>query len=228
MSKALEPQSLETYLAQIAHELRALPASARADEMREIEAHLRALVQAGQQLEDISKAEATTVGLRQFGSPRAIGRNLRRAWERKQPEAWWRAGLALTFALGFFAIVVIPFMQGFYAFHLNFHGVDTSVPQADAKIVAIYGILATYSQFFSFFFMVFTTYVMGLISPKRSKWVISSILAYLLVPIFFSSYPNTSLFVSILAVNLVTAAMGGTYLGSRHGRRLLSRIAKAN
>ncbi len=82
-----QPQSLEMYLAQIAHELRALPPQARADELREIEAHLAALVLASQQLDDTSHVLATNIALKQFGAPRKVGRNLRRAWERKQPEA---------------------------------------------------------------------------------------------------------------------------------------------
>lgn len=217
---------LANYLNEIEYELRYLPASAREDELREIQAHLGALVLAGQQLEDLSADAATATALRQFGAPRQIGRKLRKAWERAQPEAWWRAGLALAFALGFYVVGAFPFMQGFYRGFCNFYGVDSTVPAADAHAIAIYQTIAVCSQFFGFFFMMFATYVMGLISPKRCKLVIAAILICLFAAMIFQSYPNTSVFVLLLAVNLITAASVGTFLGARHGRRLLSRLAR--
>ena len=86
-----EPQSLESYLSQIAHELRHLPTQARAEELREIESHLRAMIEA--------RGDVAAV-LAQFGRPRKVGRDLRRAWERKQPEAWWRLPLAIGIGVG--------------------------------------------------------------------------------------------------------------------------------
>ena len=87
------PQSLESYLAQIARELRALPPQARDEEMREIESHLRAMIEA--------RGDVAGV-LAQFGQPRKVGRDLHRAWERKQPESWmrwpWALILGCTFA----------------------------------------------------------------------------------------------------------------------------------
>ena len=214
---------LANYLNEIEHELRDLPAHAREDEMRELKAHLRALIQVEQQPQEASEFDATAVALRQFGEPRAIGRKLRRAWERRQPEAWWRAVLAL----GFYAVVAFPFMQGFYKGFFNFYGIDSTVPAADAHAAAIYQTMAIYSQFFGFFFMMFATYVMALIAPKRSRWVISAILVYLFAAMIFKSFPSTSWFVLILAVNFTMAATIGTFFGARHGRRLLARATKA-
>ena len=218
---------LANYLNEIEHELRDLPANARENEMREIKAHLRALIQVEQQPQEASEIDATAIALRQFGEPRAIGRKLRRAWERGQSEAWWRAGLALAFALGFYAISAFPLMQEFFNFYLDFHGVDATIPADDANARTIYQILAVYSQFLGFFFMLFETYVMGLISPKRSKWVIATILVCMIIPMTFGAYPNVSSHVLILSVNLMAAATIGTYGGVRHGRRLLARSAKA-
>ena len=86
-----EITSLESYMAQIERELRDLPASARADEMREIEAHLRAMIEASGDVAAV---------LAQFGAPRKVGRDLRRAWERKQSESWWRLPLAIGVGVG--------------------------------------------------------------------------------------------------------------------------------
>ena len=85
-------QPLELYLSQIEHELRALPPQARADELREIEAHLCAMLE--------TRGDVAAV-LAQFGKPRKVGRELRRAWERKQPESWINGALALVLSCAF-------------------------------------------------------------------------------------------------------------------------------
>ncbi len=208
MSKAPEPQSLETYLAQIEHELRALPAQARADEMREIEAHLRTLIEARG---DNSTAEA----LAQFGSPRRVGRDLRWAWERKQPEAWWRAGVAMMFAIGFFSVIALPMLQGFYAFgqiaRLN--------PTAgfESFLVDV--------QFLAFPLTFLASYIIGLLSPKRSYLGVA---ALLLTMLFYNPIDQAgamSVWVLVLFANLIVSAAIGTTFGARHGRKLLARIA---
>ena len=100
---------LDEYLGQIARELRGLPDAAREDELREIEAHLRALIEAGKQLENGSEAQATAAALQQFGPPKRVGRQLRRAWENKQPEEWWRAIVSPVLGLVFYALTWFVF-----------------------------------------------------------------------------------------------------------------------
>lgn len=224
MLKKSEPQSLESYLAQIAHELRDLPVSARVDELREIGAHLRALVLAGQQLENLDQAQATTVALKQFGEPRAIGRKLRKAWERKQPEAWWRVVLAATFAMSATALFPLPFLQGFFAFT---QGIDPQLTGAPEQISIVVLTLKIFTLCFAFSLIMFMTYIVGFISPKRSRLVIVSLLISALLLTFASSPYSLSSFWISLAAGSFVSSVTGCFFGARHGRRLLSRIADA-
>ena len=214
--------SLDEYLGQIARQLRDLPAAARADELREIEVHLRALVLAGQQIEDISEAEATTAALRQFGAPTQVGRKLRRAWERKQPEAWWRAGLAPIFYLAFVGFIATPLLDKFQVFYfLHFYGIniyDTSIYvdwMADAEFKGYRVSL----NLFSFILMSMATFVMGLISPKRGKFGIAAILFFTFLPVVADGGFTTPHSPLSVIVNFVVSAMLGTYLGARRGRK---------
>ena len=199
-------ESLETYLSQIAHELRDLPAQARADELREIESHLRALVLASQQIEDVSEAEATETALRQFGSPKGVGRKLRRAWERRQPEAWWRALLAPILALNFSTYVIDPFLQGFTISY---------VPPSFASIMAMM-MLLTFAM----------TYGMGLISPKRAKLSVGIMLAFIVAPSLLTATFTFSALDSFGAASFALPAIIGVYLSERHSRALAARLFK--
>ena len=200
-------QSLELYLAQIAHELRDLPPQARADEMREIEAHLRALVLAGQQLEDISADAATATALRQFGEPRRIGRKLRRAWERKQPEAWWRAVLAPIIAATSFFFGGSALMQCFFALHLLPYG----IPYGFNSVISL---------------ICFTSsYIAGLISPKRGLFGIMGLLILItLNGITTEDFLNSSWIIQ--SVIVCVSAIVGVYFGARFNRKRATRIAR--
>ena len=167
MSKT--PETLDDYLNQIERELRALPEQARADELREIEAHLRALVEAGQQLEDVGEAEATAAALKQFGLPRRVGRNLRKAWERNQPEAWWRAVIAPVAGLIFYIISTFVFWSPVFL-----------LSKSQSQIfMAIWGIQSWYCILFAFSFAQFfgIGFIIERISPKYGRTLISLFLA---------------------------------------------------
>ncbi len=197
MKRKPEVQTVGDYLAQIAHELRHLPTSARADELREIESHLRAMITAR---DDNSTVEA----LVQFGKPRQVGRDLRRAWERKQPETWWQFAEALNFTVTCFFCLMLPWLQGTDGFD---------------KLAIHPGLLAISLMFA-------TSYITALISPKRGCWIVGGLLAFL----FWPNLTPEALTVynwAFGAVNLVFPAMFGFYLGARHSRRLFSRIAQA-
>ena len=219
MSKTSETQAIESYLAQIAHELRDLPSQAREEEMREIEAHLRALIEARGNVAEV---------LAQFGKPRRVGRDLRRAWERKQPEAWWCSIAALMFALNFCLFIAPPLFQEFYRFYMGMQGVNLSTYQpinADSTTNIAFENMHIVAQFFAFSLVLTATYIMGLISPKRSKFLIAGILVFLIWPNVMHEGLTTSIWTFIIAINLVVASFIGCYFGSRHGRRLYSRIA---
>ena len=226
MSKALESQSLESYLAQIERELRDLPANARADEMREIEAHLSALVLAGQQLENLSHAQATAVALKQFGAPRIIGRKLRKAWERKQPEAWWRAVLAPVVSLTFLAVTMVTFD----VFSNSLFDVDTISPFWSI-LSGGFMILGLLLQFFG------TGFLAGLISPKRGiglAFIYCLYLVYGAIIIFptfikqagIADSDIMSLFCMTFSYGLISllAGLAGTRSGARRGRKLPAQI----
>ena len=221
MSKSPKPQSLETYLARIAHELRDLPSQARADEMREIEAHLRALVLASQQLENLSQAQATEVGLRQFGSPRAIGRKLRKAWERKQPEAWWRAVVAPIAGMMSFLLSALVYNRILDSLG-DIVNRDWSTPMYFCFSLFV---------LVMFFFPGFTA---GVVSPKRGVLLTlaySAYSAYVLLTLSpaldRANVPGENT-ISVVSIYLVFGLLGsisacvGTYFGAHRSRKLVA------
>ncbi len=222
MSKTSEPQSLYNYMAQIERELRDLPSQARAEEMREIEAHLRTMIEA--------RGDVAAV-LTQFGAPRKVGRDLRRAWERKQPEIWWRAIAAAMLAMSFYLFIALPLMQGFYNFYLGLHGIDINSYQpanADLQMLAVFQRVSIYAHFISVFMIFITTYLMGLISPKRGKWMSAALLLFAFSPVVINPIHTAPSLVFALMLSLAVAFPIGSWLGARHSRRLLSRIANTN
>ena len=233
MSKSLQSQSLENYLSQIEWELRALPSQARADELREIEAHLSALVQASGQLEEMSKAEATATALRQFGAPRTIGKKLRKAWERKQPEAWWRAGIALLVGLLIYASSGL-LIKEFSIFYLSSYNVDINVLQhtiTDFRLGNIVKTLVLYQATIAYSILLITGYVSSVISLKRGFvailpiptlslfWEIESLLSDDHGSVFGVIFRTTLRFL-LIAI--------GAYFGKKSIQKIASRRANAN
>ena len=227
-------ESLETYLSQIAHELRDLPAQARADELREIESHLRALVLASQQIEDVSHVLATNIALQQFGPPRKVGRNLRRAWERKQPEAWWRAVVALSLGLAMWTVFNFAAREFFLAYLFD-HGVDmygvmagTHAP-VDFSSALIPKVLF-YMQISGVFTSFATGYAMGLISPKHRTVIVGSVMFLLMSKQILTTLnspagmgmPNVLEFAIIFFFLSI-----GSRLAARQSRRREAKIADA-
>ena len=108
---------LENYLAQVAHNLRVLPASVREKELREMRAHLEQLAQDFQS-QNRDADEAMELALAQFGGPRAVALGLRDAWE-GTPRGW--KPVAKTFLAAFAwcvfaygALIVGGFSQAFW------------------------------------------------------------------------------------------------------------------
>ena len=197
MPNKSKPESLEIYMAQIADELRDLPSQARDEELREIEAHLRAMIE--------TRGDVAGV-LAQFGQPRKVGRDLRKSWERKQPEAWWRAVLAPVFGLAFSVYFIEPFEQGFYDFYS---------PSDMASITIV-----------SFFLISITTYMMGLISPKRTMLILGSFLILMFSPNILDGSLFSSLWTFISFVSFAISAIIGSHFGALHSRKIFVRIVK--
>jgi|GEM_PF-179176 len=87
----------ESYLEQLEVQLRPLPPQIRNEEIREIQAHLWALMESHIERGD-NEAEAVAAALQQFGPPQVVGRSLRRAWA-ERPEAPAQLALAVGGAL---------------------------------------------------------------------------------------------------------------------------------
>ena len=236
MMRKPEVQSLETYLREVSHQLRHLSASARAEELREIEAHLRALVLAGQQLEDTSQAEATAAALKQFGAPRRVGRNLQKAWERKQPEVWWRAMLALAVAMAMRALFNVTSLELSH-FYLADHDVDMlsgkpfyGFPNAPD----VFASLLLYQQIAGVFTAIAIGYVVGLISPKRGVMLACLYATFTIIKDlpshFLSSYnfgpPEILNIFATGATVLFVFTATGAYLGARYSKKRAVRITK--
>ena len=235
MLKRSELGSLEYYLAQIARELRDLPPQARADEMREIESHLRALIEA--------RGDVAAV-LAQFGRPRKVGRALRRAWEHGQPEAWWRAGLSPICALAFQIFAVFLFIAG--TGMVQEYQWDVQIQRAFPQ--TLFGFSVWGFAYLFFLLVCFSSYclisglVMGAISPKRSKWIIVAyflpVLAALSSESFgrgVSAYDNASgdaysVIWSLMGTHILSTFLCfyGSQLGARLSRRRAAKIADAN
>ena len=201
--------SLETYMAQIAHELRALPAQARADELREIEAHLRALIEA--------RGDVAAV-LAQFGAPRKIGRELRRAWERKQPEARWRAMVSPLAGLIFFALFSLVMSWAARS------QMETLIaPRALPLLIpGIY--------FFMGVGLFSTGFVMGYISPKRGNLIFLSLIAVFSAISMWQNETTLTTFINAALFSSyfygLIAVVFGILFGARRGRKLSARIAR--
>ena len=202
--------ALANYLNQIEYQLRDLPANTREDEMSEIETHLRALIEA--------RGDVAGV-LAQFGKPRKVGRDLRRAWERKQPEKWWRAVAApfagaLTFAVG-------GLIYNQFAAYL-----DDIVSPAWLDPIYLYSSLCLLMLVF------FAGFTAGVVSPKRGFLPILSYFVYSIYLIFTlpsaldrAKVPgeNTMGVIAIfflIGLIMPVVALIGIYFGARRSRRI--------
>jgi len=72
---------LESYLSEVSAHLGALPPKRRAEELREMRAHLENAVIVSRDM-GRSEAEAAANAIRQFGTPQDLGGNLVWAWRR--------------------------------------------------------------------------------------------------------------------------------------------------
>ena len=221
MLKKSEPQLLEIYLSQIERELRDLPAQARADEMREIESHLAAMIE--------QRGDVAAV-LAQFGKPRKVGRDLRRAWERKQPEAWNRFGFALLSGLLIWYASYFAWAKSGSYFELPF---DSMMKDTGSVLLLrlAFHVLFTYSWFFVEFAGM--GYITKVISPKRGTLAAAVVVSLMLATrIAKGGFDETNfqtsaaLFLFLCVVYLANISIGA-YFGARHGRRLLARAARA-
>ncbi len=223
--KNSQSQSLETYLNQIARELRALPAQARADELREIESHLQTMINARQDVAGV---------LAQFGQPRKVGRDLRRAWERKQPEAWWRLPLAIAVGIGFTPAVQL--VRGFVATGGKFGSLSElyNYPQQAESFNGFYEFGSLAVTFF------ISGLAMGAISPKYWRWMgwifcacYFAEVAHLMPPSFFgplfASMNPTVYYGSFAAISVILSlpCFWGVPIGARLSRKRAAQIADA-
>ena len=111
---------LETYLNEVASRLGPLPAKARADELREMRAHLEAAYAAGL-ARGQSEDEAARAVLAQFGTPDVVGAETVSAWRRGRRldrRSFWGAaacGLVLSYLVP--RLLEPPVLTWFGRFH---------------------------------------------------------------------------------------------------------------
>ena len=237
MLNKAKPTSIEEYLRQVAHELRDLPSDARAEELREIKAHLGAMVEA-HQTADVDETQALAQTLKQFGRPRKVGRDLRWAWWRKQPEAWWRPVLAIFAGLAFYWIVKEPFLMGFTRFYAIHQNIDSSSSQSIRESIKnvptedLQRMLATLTlnQLVITVLMMFVMgHIVGFISPKWKRTTIIAIAASIYLPKLVTADIDSALrllmWVLSVVANYFIPTVAGAYLGARHSRKCSTRIA---
>jgi hypothetical protein len=103
---------IESYLESVRKRLDQLPAAERNAELTEVRDHLTELARGHAEL-GMTEQEAIQTALRQFGDPKLVGTNLRRAWEQGQKRrlpgtvlsaAGWAISISLVMSLISFLI----------------------------------------------------------------------------------------------------------------------------
>jgi len=92
---------LETYLSEVATHLSALPAKQRAEEMREMRAHLESVF-AAYRHQGQTEDEAARNAVMQFGTPEVVGQDTVTAWqrgERRSKRSFWGAVVSTPLTL---------------------------------------------------------------------------------------------------------------------------------
>ena len=120
---------IEQYLSEVATHLSALPAKQRAEEMREMRAHLENAVIVNRELGQ-SEDEAARNAVAQFGTARDLGENIVWAWrrgEKRQNWGFWGAVastpltlLSLMLAMSHMPSFQIPWLDSYCAAHKGF------------------------------------------------------------------------------------------------------------
>ena len=112
---------IEAYLDQVLAGLpRSVPAARRIELRRELAAHLEALAEARQELEE--GGDSVAAALRQFGSPRSLARSWSREWKRSEPERSPRT-LAATAVMFLYLVFSSAWIGVMAEHHFGFSGV---------------------------------------------------------------------------------------------------------
>lgn len=113
---------LEAYLADLEAELSTLPPKARAEELREMRAHLEAAFAANREFGQ-SEDEATANALEQFGDQHEIAKRMIHAWQREEKRRrrdFW--GAAAFFPLIIVGLCQLQFQSTVHLYPLLPHG----------------------------------------------------------------------------------------------------------
>lgn len=208
-------------MAQIERELRDLPTQARADEMREIESHLRAMIEA--------RGDVAGV-MAQFGKPRKVGRDLRRAWERKQPESWINSALAF--------VIVCLFVSGHNYFWFNFLDGFLLFFRPTFYYFFVEGFGSQIRSFCIYFFIeglctLIVGTAIGFIASKRGHIIIVFVFPFLILLDFFPMISvglglhNLSFFTVMKYAILLFLLIIGKQFGARFSQKRHARFANA-
>lgn len=101
----MHPQ-IENYLEQVESQLKGLTFRQHTEELRELELHLQALVEEGQE-RGLNESEAIQAALKQFGPGRKVGRALNKAVVSTSPPHLSRAFAAISVIMMVHAVLIV-------------------------------------------------------------------------------------------------------------------------
>lgn len=152
---------LETYLSEVAAHLGALPAKQRAEELREMRAHLLNAVIVNRELGQ-SEDEAVQSAVAQFGTPPDLGENIVWAWRRgetRSKRSFWGAVVSTPLML-LSLMLVMSHLPNFSIPWLDRYCIEH---KGSAEII---GMALSRGMFLTVFMLAGA--VVGCLSPKRA------------------------------------------------------------
>ena len=203
-------EDVEMYLMQIARQLRGLPTRQRESELREIESHLRAMIEA-REVGGVLYSEAVSASLQQFGSPQRVGRELTRTWRQHQPESLGRNLVAALTAVA--CQIGVEVSVSFTQFSIFKNAIENGDDLAAVALLSrgiFFGVTCGVAPFIG-------GYLASRIAPRRGWWVAYGAYA-LLFSVFFLFYgvhtPYPLRRIIDMLLGPLPALLGGAWLSA--------------
>lgn len=216
-------KQLEDYLQRLEAALAPLPSQARAEEVREIEAHLRILIE-GNRERGVGEDEAVALSLRQFGDAETVGRDLRRQWNKKSEHP---ARMVLAMGGAFVCYRVCGTLSRMAVWAIDNHlsqwpnqPVSPHQPFWWLSMKEMPVIVIAVSLWFMLALPLLSGWVAGVLAPKRALSAVgtlylSLILCYWFEPFWF----NAPLGLAAVSLHTWPMASAGASLQARWARR---------
>ena len=203
-------EDVEIYLMQVARQLRSLPEQQRESELREIESHLRAMIEA-REVSGVPQREAVNEALLQFGTAWHIGRDLTYTWRKHQPESPVRSLMAALAALscqvGALSTLSVAFSLMLKSvFHGGNHISGLAICFYWVTLGVCFGVAPLAGGYWA-----------NRIAPRRGWWT-ASLAHVLTVSLYYFVVSNPyqgAEAISITLFGTVPALLGGAWLSAR-------------